>query len=225
MSETVSEEYCWAKQRRELIQWMEDQAPSFVEGYVGAVRLLYTLSFPARVHFVCHVVRDIYRRLPSSLGMKTLPRPGEVFPSMVKELVKRWEQFPVSGESKSEKVGSETAVSCQVHRQIVKIVQKSVEIAEQPSVGKQLAIVLFRSLERRQDEFIHPWIIESFDAEYDFFVKRAHLAESVDKVPNDDGLITHFEGFERAFHSLVGPYFSGKEELDAILQDTNQAAD
>ena len=50
-------------------------------------------------------------------------------------------------------------------------------------------------------------------------------SQSIDKVPNDDGLIAHFESFERAFHSLVGPYFSGKEELDAILHDTNTPAD
>ncbi len=144
---------------------------------------------------------------------------------MVKELVRRWEKFPVFGKSVSENMHSEFVVSAQVYRQIEKIVKKSTKIAEQPTVGKQLAIVLFRSLDRRRDEFIHPWVIESFDAEYDFFVKRAHLAKSVDKVPNDDGLVAHFEGFERAFHSLVGPYFSGKEELDAILEDTNQPAD
>lgn len=204
---------------------MEDQAPSFVEGYIGAVQLLYTPSFPARVHFICHVVRDIYRKLPSSLGIKSQPRPSEVFPNMVKELVRRWEKFPASGQNKSENVDSESTVSSQVYRQLEKIVQKSDEIVAQPTVGRQFAIALFRCLDRRQDDFIHPWIVESFDAEYDFFVKRAHLAESVANVPNDNGLIIHFEGFERAFHSLVGPYFSGKEELDAILEDTNQPAD
>ncbi|MDI6448672.1 hypothetical protein [Anaerobaca lacustris] len=225
MSATLGDEHYWTKQRRELIWWMEDQAPSFVEGYVGAVRLLYTPSFPARVHFICHVVRDIYRRLPSSLGVKSLPRPAEVFPNMVKELVTRWEKSPVSAKNRSDNMDPQFVISSQVYRQIKAIVQKSKQIAEQPTVGKQLAIVLFRSLDRRQDDFIHPWIIESFDSEYDFFVQRAHLAESMDKVPNGAGLVPHFEGFERAFHSLVGPYFSGKEELDAILQDTNQPAD
>ncbi len=79
--------------------------------------------------------------------------------------------------------------------------------------------------DRHEDDFIQPWIIEAFDAEYNFFVRRAHLPASVDKVPSDDGLSEHFEAFERAFHSLVGPYFSGKDELDAILRDTNPAAD
>jgi hypothetical protein len=84
----------WSQQRRELFQWLEDRAPSFVEGYVGAVRLLYMPCFPGRVHFICHAVRDIYRRLPSSLGIKSQSRPGEVFPDMVKKLRERWEKFP-----------------------------------------------------------------------------------------------------------------------------------
>ncbi len=215
----------WTKQRRELVRWLDDRAPSFTEGYVAAVRLLHTPSFPARVHLVCHVVRDIYRHLPATLGATSLPRAAEVFPDMVKNLTEKWNTFPQTENERSGRIGSDVAVSSQVHRCLVKLVEKSMELTDQPTVGKQLAIALFRSLDRRDDEFIYPWIISSFDGEYEFFVRRAHFARSLDRVPTDDGLMEHFEAFERGFHSLVGPYFSGKEELDAILQDTNTAAD
>jgi len=215
----------WTQLRRELVRWFDDRVPSFTEGYVAAVRLLHTPSFPARVHLVCHVVRDIYRNLPAALGLKSVARPSEVFPSMVKALAERWERFPPKQIETFDGERNDFMVSPQVYRHVEKIVHKSLSIADQPTVGKQLAVALFRSLDRREDEFIHPWIMDSFDAEYDFFVKRAHLAKSVDKVPNDDGLTEHFETFERAFHSLVGPYFSGKEELDVILQDTNAIPD
>jgi len=36
---------------------MSDRTPSFVDGYLGAVRLLHMPTFPGRVHFICHVVR------------------------------------------------------------------------------------------------------------------------------------------------------------------------
>ena len=215
----------WTKQRRELVQWLDDRVPSFTEGYVSAVRLLLALSFPARVHLICHVVRDIYRHLPAALGEASLPRPAEVFSGMVKYLAEKWEKFPPNETMKSKRMGSDVVISTQVHGCVIKLIEKSKELTDQPTVGKQLAIALFRSLERREDEFIHPWIIKSFDDEYNFFVRRAHLARSLDRVPTEDGLVEHFEAFERAFHSLVGPYFSGKEELDAILQDTNTTAD
>ena len=215
----------WTKQRCELVRWLDDRAPSFTEGYVGAVRLLHTPSFPARIHLVCHVVRDIYRYLPAALGGKSPSRPAEVFPDMVRTLAERWKQFPPNGSERPDNIGSDIPVSAQVHSAVRRLVERSRELAKPPTVGEQLARALFHSLDRRSDEFIHLWIIRSFDDEYDFFVSRAHLVSSLNQVPTDDGLMEHFEAFERAFHSLVGPYFSGKEELDAILQDTNTAAD
>jgi len=215
----------WTPQRRELVQWFRDRAPSFAEAYIGAVELLHTPAFPARVHFVCHAVRDIYRYLPAALGVKVTSRPGEVFPNMVKELTKRWTAFPPSRLSDPQGAELGYSLAPHVYEYAEEIVDRSRAMGGQPTVGAQLAIALFRSLDRPDEEFIPPWIIESFGAEYDFFVKRAHLAQSADKVPSDVGLTENFEAFERAFHSLVGPYFSGKEELDAILQDTNAGSD
>jgi hypothetical protein len=217
--------FYWTRQRRELVRWFDDRAPSFTNGYVGAVKLMHNASFPARIHFICHAVRDIYRYLPEALGFKSMSRPSEVFPGMVKNLAEKWDQFPPNEPLSSQIIGSDFLVSAQVYKCVNKVVKKSKQLKDQHTVGKQLAIALFRSLDRRDDEFIQPWIIKSFDEEYDFFVRRAHLAKSLDRVPSDEGLNDHFEAFERAFHSLVGPYFSGKEELDAILQDTNTAAD
>lgn len=215
----------WTKQRRELVRWLDDRAPSFTDGYVAAVRLLHTPSFPARVHLVCHVVRDIYRYLPAALGVQLMPRPSEVFPDMVEKLAKLWDKYPPNSAGSSDGAGDDYTMNPRVYRYTERIVQKSVKIAGQPRVGGQFAIALYKSLDRRHDEYIHPWIIKSFDVEFKFFVSKAHLVKSLERVPTDDRLIEHFEAFERAFHSLVGPYFSGKEELDAILQDTNATAD
>jgi len=215
----------WTPHRRELAQWFKDQAPSFLEGYIGAVKLLHTPAFPARVNFICHAVRDVYRWLPASLGEKSLPRPGEVFPNMVVKLRGQWKKFPPKQTETADIERTDFMVSSQVYDCVKDIVKKSHDIVEQPTVGKQLAIALFRSLDRRKDEFIYPWIIDSFNTEYKFFMGRAHFPTSIDKVLSDDGLIEHFESFERSFHSLIGPYFSGKEELDAILQDTNPNTD
>jgi hypothetical protein len=129
----------WTKQRREPVQWLDDHAPSFTEGYVAAIRLLHTPTFPARVHFICHVVRDIYRHLPAALGAKSLPRPAEVFSNMVQSLAEQWEKFPPNDAVKSESIDSDRVVSAQVHRCVVKLVEKRRELAEQSTVGKQLA--------------------------------------------------------------------------------------
>ena len=214
----------WTAQRRELLRWISDRAPSFAEGYAAAVTLLHRPDFPARVHLICHIIRDIYRYLPAALGMSSLSNRNEVFPSKIKKLVAQWDKFPPTEPSSSDP-GSHDQVSPQVYSVVLDLVETEKKLADQPSVGQQLAIALFLSLERREDDFIHPRIIDAFHDEFKFFVSRAHLARAIDKVPTDDGLTERFESFERSFHSLVGPYFSGKEELDAILQDTNPKPD
>lgn len=192
---------------------------------MAAVRLLYETSFPARVHLICHLIRDIYRTLPAALGQKISSRPVEVFPDMVKELVQAWQNFPTTSALKRCAAASDIPVSAQVHECLMCIIKKSEQMSKQQSIGNHLAVALFRSIGRRSDEFIQKWIIDEFNAEYDFFVKRAHLVRNLKKVPDDNGLVGNFEKFERAFHSLVGPYFTGKEELDDILQDTNTTTD
>lgn len=214
----------WTDQRCELVQWLDGHAPSFTEGYVAAVQLLHTPSFPARVHLICHIVRDFYRYLPAALGMESESRPGEIFPSMVKNLTQQWGKTPPPATMLSEEIDSNVLVNTQVLRCVEEIVEKSKELTEQPRVGEQLAIALYRTLDRREEEFIPPWVLDAFHKEYKFFVTRAHLAIKFDKVPSDDGLVDHFQAFERAFHSSVGQYFTGKQELDEILQDTNREA-
>lgn len=80
----------WTRQREELATWISDRAPPFLDGYVGALTLLHMPPFPARINFICHAIRDIYRLLPASLGLKPLPRPSEVLPGMVKKLYESW---------------------------------------------------------------------------------------------------------------------------------------
>jgi len=143
---------------------------------------------------------------------------------MVKVLAEQWQSSAGTFDSSC---GMDDAfkVKPSVYRYIEKIVRKSQEISIQPTVGRNLAVALFRSVDRRSDEFLPNWVVRAFDEEYNFFVERAHLAHSDDRVPTADGLIDNFLAFERAFHSLIGPYFSGKEELDAILRETNQPTD
>ncbi len=219
----IDESDYWTLLRRELVHWLEDRAPSFVEGYVGAVRLLYMPSFPGRVHFICHAVRDIYRFLPQTLGAKSLTRSFEAYPNLHENLVQAWEQFPAinNDERQNSYVSVRLQVLFRMRNAVRKIAAMDDKFETQRTVGQQFAVALFRSIDRQNDDYIAPWIFASFDAEYKFFVSRAHLAVSVEKIPTDDGLLEHFDAFERAFHSLVGSYFTGKEELDEILQETN----
>jgi hypothetical protein len=222
---TADEEKHWTKLRRELATWFNDRAPSFVEGYIGAVHLLYCPTFPARVHFICHAVRDIYHRLPGQLESKSLSRPAEVFLPLVRSLVELWGKYPSKPLETPNSNGHKFTISPEVYTLLEDISQKSKQMGHTPRVGQHLAKALFQSQDRCTGDFIPQWVTNSFDTEYNYFVGRAHLDAKPARTPNEDDLTKHFESFERSFHSLVGPYFSGKEELDAILQATNLQSD
>lgn len=205
----------------ELVQWFKDRAPVFVPGYIGAIRLLHEPSYSGRLHFVCHAIRDIYRFLPGELGIRSGPRQSEVLPQLARDLAKYWHQQPEPLRSDKYSRGQPNeypSVTVRVHDQIRLIAEKCDELKPEKRVGSTLAIALFKSQKRRDDAPIPPRIIRAFDEEYDWFMERAHLNKVID---TEDGLRQHVESFERAMHALVCSYFSGRDELDAILQQAN----
>jgi len=213
----------WTSLRRELKQWFSERAPGFADGYVAAVHLVHEGQFPAKVHLVCHLVRDIYRHLPSALGDKAKKSSGrEVYPALAAKLRDSWETNPIQDQSLES--DSDRLVSAQVYAAAEDLVRRSRDLGEQDSVGTRLTKALFGAVDRPLGTMPVPgWVFQAFNAEYDFFVERAHLRASIDQL--EDGLQQHFEDFERAFHSMVGPYFRGKEDLDAILEETNEKTD
>jgi hypothetical protein len=219
---SVEDSPYWTPLRRELLAWFNERVPGFADGYVAAVDLVHRAEFPARVHLVCHLVRDIYRDLPRALGDTSKKNSGvEVYPSLLATLRDLWETNPLQEEGLGQ--DADRLIGAQVYAAVEDLVRRSRELKKQASVGTRLARALFRAVDRPDDTPIPGWIFKAFDDEYGFFVQRAHLRES--KAPSEDGLLDHFEAFERAFHSMVGSYFRGKEELDAILADTNRRAD
>jgi hypothetical protein len=212
----------WTPLRRELLKWFSERVPGFAEGYVAAVDLVHRADFPARVHLVCHLVRDIYRHLPQALGDTSKSSKGvEVYPPLVDSIRDLWEPDPLQEED----LGSDAdrLISARAYGAVDELVRKSREVKEQESVGTRLARALFRAVDRPEGTQVPGWVFKAFHDEYLFFVRRAHLRAS--KSPSEDGLSDHFEAFERAFHSMVCSYFRGKEDLDAILEDTNSSAD
>lgn len=221
----------WTPIRRELLAWFRREAPSLAPAYEGALRLLHMPGFPGKIHFVSHIVRDIYKMLPEILdGSIKRVSPGEVYPTLIKNVERHWPRRHVSFvdlDDTSEVTRTEEqgiAISRLAYKHIVQLLEKLNEIEKQPSTGQHLARVLHR-VNPGEDGTIPGRLIAMFDVERRWFVKRAHLVSRPDKLPLDDGLLEHFEAFERALFSFVGHYFSGTRELDEILCEANETTD
>ena len=66
----VAGEPWWRPERIELFGWLENNAPALAPVYRGALALAVLDSFPGRVHFVAHAIREIRNRLPSALSLE-----------------------------------------------------------------------------------------------------------------------------------------------------------
>ena len=195
-----------------------------LEGYVAAVTLLHQQSFPARVHLICHVVRDIYTHLPGVLGDPVVRvRPNDVYPGLVTELREESEKLL----PREDNLGPDDGipVSRSFFRTTEKLVAWNVKLEKQPRTGTHLCRALYRATDRPISDGALGKTYQQFETEYRYFVKRAHLVKAVDKAHSDHDLVKHFESFELGISSIVGSYFKHKDVLDAILQETNRRTD
>jgi hypothetical protein len=214
----------WTETRNELRAWFSERAPSLLDGYVAAVTLLRQRSFPARVHLICHVVRDIYTHLPGVLGdPEVRVRPNDVYPGLVTKLRKELEKLPPREHNPGQDDG--ILVSHSFFRTTEELAARNIELERQPRTGTHLCRALYRATDRPINDGALGKTYQQFESEYKYFVKRAHLVKAVEKAHSDHDLVKHFESFELGLSSIVGSYFKHKDVLDAILQETNRRTD
>lgn len=85
-------------QRIELLGWLDTHAPALTPLYRGALSLALRDSFPGRVHFIAHAIREIRNRLPGALGPK-VPRQDAGYEHLADKIHRRWveEGLPEDG--------------------------------------------------------------------------------------------------------------------------------
>ena len=218
----------WTSQRRQLLAWFRREAPSLAPAYDAAVQIAYMPSMPAKVHLVCHVVRDIYSKLPEILdGEYRRTNSGEMYRSFVERIEAHWANAnrPLLAVGASPATGTHTAdevsISAAAARSVDRLLERHRALKKEPRSAEVLARALYRRF--AESGLDAPGrLVGAFEAERVWFTKRAHLVREKEKLPCDDGLVEHFTSFERALYSLVGKYFTGKKEIDAILEQANR---
>ena len=219
--EETADSQVWTRERTELLQWMRERAPTFAPAYEGAVKILFMRDLPGRVHMVCHVVRDIYDRLPLVLGGQDAPpKFSNLVRPITTELYEIWSKHHPNRLGSADTSPAESIlVPRRICEQLDKLVALTDRVKNAPKEGDRLALTLCQAagLQRQPD----PLAVKIFNDQWDYFIARAHLVYSIEKMPGSDDLIEKFKTFERAFHSFIGGYFTAKEALDAILQHAN----
>jgi hypothetical protein len=219
---SLSEPKQWPPKRTELLNWFRVNAEPLAEAYEGAVRLLEEGSFPGRVHFIAHVVRDIADRLPYVLDPQ-LKGHRIQYENVMDEIEKLWPRLRTVKEATNRPVAEEkVAIDYILASKIDSLVKAHRERREQPSSSE----LLFQFLMRQEPSHVevNRRLVSDFKKMRDWFMQITHLRRDRSLEVDENELQSQFRSFEAMLHSFVGNFFTGIAELDEILQQANRRA-
>src|SRR5574341_1942990 len=79
----------WTRRRLEVHRWLEASAPALAPVYAAAVQMAMDETFPGRLWFVAHAVREIRNRLPDALAGETVASRTE-YSQLAEEVLLHW---------------------------------------------------------------------------------------------------------------------------------------
>jgi hypothetical protein len=205
--------------RQELLDWFTANAPSLAPAYDGATRLLADPSFPGRLHFIAHAVRDISNRLIDALDPHKPPSRVQ-YEHYLDLVAKDWPSLnPTSAPDSTGLMSDAVQVPASLVAQLDQLVHAHRNRRARPSQYELLFRYLVRSYPGRTEA--NKRAVTAFKTIFTWFMDRAHLPASPTTPVSEDELQTHFQHFEAILHSFVGSFFTGTAELDDVIQQAN----
>ena len=182
--------------------------------------LLGLPTFPGRVHFIAHAVRDIADRLVFVLD-DGLPSSRVQYEHHLDSIQDQWPSLDHLFDGSSSPESAEAvSIPASVARHISQLLTEHRGRRQRPSQYD----LLFQWLMKQDPSHaaVNQRLVSSFKDIRQWFMALTHLRRTAPPQVDEEQLCKRFEAFEKTLHSFVGSFFTGTRELDAILQQTNQ---
>jgi len=227
MNNDHHEESYWTGDRKELRDWFRRNAPSLGGLYEGALRMIFDASFPGRVRFVAHAVREIRNSLPDVIAGQRGGGPLQ-YKNLLDPIVERWKKeglpmdgtIPVPVTKNSQPITSKIPISKQLYREIAALIKKHLEAREKP---KDSALRLFEAISpdyQNQRDYLRP-VINQWIEVSEWFVSQVHDPRRTDSSIDERDFKNKFELFEEFLKAIIREFFKTTKELDEILEAAN----
>jgi hypothetical protein len=231
-AEPVPGKGCWTPQRYELRDWLRRNAPSLAELYEGAVQLLFEMPIPGYTRFVAHSVREIRNRLADALSGTTTG--GRLdYKTRLDEIDAEWKRVgfldttSASNSSPIETVDGEINLPHKLRILISNLIADHIAAREKPiETATRLFFGLVSDNQRLVDA-IRPTLLEWLKVT-NWFMGKTHDSGATDvniDLPELQGRFELFETYLLAIVRARTTFFVITDELDDILEDTNQYTD
>ena len=212
-------------ERAALVRWLNRCAPALVPLYMGALRLALLDSFPGRVHFIAHAIREICNRLPGALGPK-VKRHDAGYEPLTDKIRDQWlaEDLPENGRLR---ISDESVPPASGPRRQ----EVSVELLE--SVGRLIADHNEAKVNREAREKARFGALTNLGSTPSFarkvWQKRkrdahkfAHAADDPRPPERDEEWVAAFYELERDLIAISRPSQENLDELDRLLAEVNR---
>lgn len=215
----------WKPERVALVGWLNRYAPALAPLYVGALRLAVLDSFPGRVHFIAHAIREICNRLPGALGPKVKSKRAG-YEDLTDKIRDRWlaEGFPEDGRPRLPKESVPSASGPRRH-------EVSVELLA--SVGKLIAARNEAKANREAREkagfgalsdlgSTPPYVSRNWGRWAREAVEFAHARDDPLSAEEDRRWVEKFFAFEQELIAMSRPSYENLDALDRLLDEANR---
>lgn len=219
------DESWWTPERIALLKWLGAHAPALAPLYQGALLIAMRESFPGRVHFIAHAIREIQNRLPSALGPKVKQhRTG--YEDLTDKILQRWieEGLPEDGSVPIPKAFSPSdsrpecrEVSVRFLRSVGRLVSKHIT-AKKNRTDRDLSA--FGALTERDQS--PRYVIRNWKKLFRDAQKYAHARDEPLPTGADTEWVQNFLRFEKHLFAVQRPSYANLDELDLLLEKANK---
>lgn len=222
-SPRIFREVWWTPEREALNRWFLANAEHLAPVYVGAVYMAMNESFPGRVHFVAHAIREIRNRLPDAVaGEEVRGRRAE---DLSKRLSSIWnrEGFPSDGSLPlaARVEPSLSGADCyEISGDLMKVV--SDHVADQLRGSYDKTRNARRLFEAAVGTAPPSYVVKDWLRRSDWAEKYMHVGNRSLRPTAEAEVIPVFEEFERSLLALSIRPHENLEALDEILESANR---
>ncbi len=205
------------QKRQELLRWFSRNAPSLGELYHGAVCIVFADSFPGRVRFVSHAVREIRNRLPDVIAGPTDAKTLQ-YKNRLDQIEAAWETVTV-GDQDPFSGTRDVRIPHNAYLLIQRLIEDHRRSRETPHAAARR---LYQAIDPSNvdEATLRPRITHWIQVT-EWFVQRAHDRQRIDAEMGAAELQQRFDTFECALSAMLCTFFVAIGELDEILGSAN----
>jgi hypothetical protein len=213
----------WNGPRQAIHQWLQTRSPPLAELYLGANQLLSART-PGWTRFVAHAMREMVNRLPAVICGEEMNKGPLNYPQRVEGLAGLLETRRARPGIVEKDIDRDGVGLVAVPMSVVSELEQLVQDHRDASAGnRERALRMLRALvpESPPDASQLAWTASSWVAIGDWAHGQAHDQKRNDEEREADEIIRWLETLEGVLHGVTRPFFENKDDLDALLEDTN----